>query len=280
MDWKKHLLQIKQSTNVQYTFISVKKKPKSLQKITSQECYSILINETVKPPTAEKKWEEKIGTPIPDWAEIHLLPYRCCRNPTLRLIQYKINHRIYANCNNLKKWKITDNSKCTLCEMNVIEDNKHVFIDCPANKYIFDACTYWLHEITSCRIGLSDYEFLLGIHNPECDTVLENYNLILFWLKIFIHKKRKKDSKNCNMEEFIEFLSQQAKIEVLDAKLTNLNIVTVKKKWSIVLNDEEDVDNKKLLQSWNRIKNKTLQYINHVRMNYNADYIQDVKKLL
>ena len=121
-----------------------------------------------------------------------------------------------------------------------------------------------------------------GIHNPECDTVLENYNLILFWLKIFIHKNRKKNIRNCNMEKFIEFLCQQAKMELLEAKLANLNNERIRKKWSILLNDSEDVESNgdRLLESWYKIKDKTLLYIGNVRKSYNAQYKQNIKMLL
>ena len=114
--------------------------------------YRNLINEIfVLPSVKFLKWEDKIGSDIPDWSCYFKILWRCCKSTYLKNFQYKLLHRIIPTNKFLFLINLKETKYCTFCKTEE-ETIEHLFYDC--NK----TYTFWQQFSNCVRLFFVDFE--------------------------------------------------------------------------------------------------------------------------
>merc|ERR1712074_74309 len=111
-------------------------------------------------------------------------PFQLSMNPNLKWLQYRINHRILATNQYLKKINITNNNLCDLCHTE-IETLTHLFWNCSKTVTLISEIEHWINTSLNLNIIFTESDIILGItYKTEYNEIL---NLIILTIKKYIY---------------------------------------------------------------------------------------------
>ena len=206
----------------------------SIEKLTSNELYSFLINLKSVIPTSQKYYNNLFSSSSLDWKDIYLLPRIITPDSYTRCFQYKIlNNFLYLN----KRLFLFGKHSTPLCSFCNLEDEtvQHIFCDCPWAKSQWNSLKSFfgknlpLHDLLpqTAILGFTDFE--------KVNNTIENHLLLLF--KINIYK-----SRSAGMLCFRSLLKDIARTNRIEKTLCQ-NIQSKTKRYKL---------------KWNKIENKLL----------------------
>jgi hypothetical protein len=136
-------------------------------------------------PSCVKIWEKKIGVTLSPsmWSAAFL----STKEERLRLLQWKIIHRIYPTSILLNKMGLKDSTSCAHCkETDSIE---HFFFHCKTIKRVWNSCQNMIFKETNKQIKLTLNDILFG-HKTENikDKTIKIINHLIMITKMSISK--------------------------------------------------------------------------------------------
>lgn len=143
------------------------------------------------------KWEEEMGTVIPDplWEKSLELTHRCSNNARHCLIQFKILHRLHYSKERLHKIYPEISPLCDRCL--VAEDTLlHSFILCPKVKIFWFNIFSLISKILQIQLEPNPHTIILGISDDikrlnNYQQCLLSYSLITAKKLLLMHWKNK-----------------------------------------------------------------------------------------
>jgi hypothetical protein len=223
-DWK---TKIKQDHNIlnYYVFedhkISLNNVEKKVIEITTKELYWSLISTISQRPTSEKTWEQEVGLGYgdDDWSVVYTTPYRLTKDTKVLMFQYKVSHRILACKYKLHIWGIEPNDICNWCnsEKDILE---HHLVACPKTLSFWDHVFNWFKTTTLVSFPIDTYDIILGIPNPNEETVIDQLNYTILQGKYYVYKCKQMD-KTIDCFHFLISLKQT--LELKQASLSSRN---------------------------------------------------------
>ena len=147
-------------------------------KLENKLIYKTFFNQIIKPPSALYIWANTY--PFLDkfeWGPVFNLTYLITQEPYVRSFQYKITNRILNCRNNLFKWKIVDNNKCSLCSQT--DTIEHHLFECKHSTEMQLNLEQWLKLTFDINISFTVCEVLFGIvrniFNNETEHKIVNF---------------------------------------------------------------------------------------------------------
>ena len=108
-----------------------------LNKLSSKEIYSILIESTDSKPSSQMYYKNIFQNSNLDWKTIYMLPRIVTKDSRLQVFQYKLlNNVLYLNKMLFRFGKI-DSPLCSFCKM-IDETPLHLFYNCTKAKLLWD----------------------------------------------------------------------------------------------------------------------------------------------
>ncbi len=159
-------------------------------------------------PTSQKKWLETLDIRNQDWRKYYLLPYRTTNDSKLRILQFKIIHRILATNKRLKLFGYKDSDLCDFCKTE-IETISHLFWECGVTKQFIRMIFSYLLVKCNIHIQESMVNMIFGILPIKDNLVTNNFLLIL---KNYIFRKSHQ-AKELNFTEFQKYIEHYQSIE-------------------------------------------------------------------
>ena len=197
-------------------FIENKYEFTSLEKMTSQLFYWILMGNVVKMPCSIPKWENNLCLQNVNWKNIFLNPFKVCHESQMQSFQFKILHRIIS-CNHwLHTMKVKDSPNCIFCKEN--DDIIHYFATCNRVTDFWRSFENWWIK-TSGDLGQLDIKTVMfGVFSNKTNANVFNYCLIA--AKMFIYaKKLKCERTNIDFYRFLIFLKEKLILKETNAVL-------------------------------------------------------------
>ena len=92
-----------------------------------------------------ERWSKALDTEweLSEWENFFTLPFKICRDTTLRAFQWKIVHGILITNVHLKQYGILDSDVCTFCKKTK-GTSPHLFYECPVTKQLWVKLINWL----------------------------------------------------------------------------------------------------------------------------------------
>jgi len=145
------------------------------------------------PPTAIDAWIDIYPfLDLQDWSLFYKLPFEVISEPYFQSFQYKILNRILNNKENLYKWKLVDDNKCSDCDS--IDTLEHHLVHCKISKQMWEMLELWLKDNLEVDFKLTECEIIFGIPaNNSVELKIINYLLIL--VKWYINKNKSLNRK-------------------------------------------------------------------------------------
>ena len=208
--WREKITKTSQTNNIKTIIenknsdiveIKVNNRVTNLEKVTSKQIYSTLMQDKFEPPTSINTWLDRFPfLENIDWKDIFELPYKIVSEPYLQSYQYKIVNRI-LNCNErLNKWKIKYGPECDSCgEIDTIE---HRLYTCRESQKIWEGIYKWIDENFDIKITFTICEILFGIPAND-DVFIQLFNFIILIVKWFINKKKEQNKTLYVLEALI-----------------------------------------------------------------------------
>ena len=196
-------------------------KLKNLKKTSRSFYLDSLSKFATRNVNSESKWNQITDSEIDTktWTNIYANPSKVTKEFKLRMLQFKIIHRILPLNPWLFKCKLANNKNCTFCHIN-IETIEHIFSECIIVQNI------WLRLYDWLKIKpFSKNEILLG--NNEEEHGIENIKLII---KNCIYKAKLK-SEVPTFEAICNIIKQRIKLEK-----NYYDIHIFNKKWEQIMN--------------------------------------------
>lgn len=170
----------------------------SITKAPARRLYAEIIQIGRSRPPAQRKWDLSVNIHDPDeWKQHYARPFRTTRETKMQSLQFRILHRIIT-CNHLLyRWGMKEEGSCTYCDQ---EDTlEHFFYACHSSRTFSSRVKEWL--LAKINLSLSDItlkEFLLGVprDSPQAAVI----NLILLWVRFFIHRQKLFGQEVLNLE--------------------------------------------------------------------------------
>jgi len=148
----------------------------------SRSIYDVMVITQLQ-PKPQLKWQNNFPDVYFNWKTLYSLPFKVTKDPKLRWLQYRINHRILGTNTLLKKMNIRDNENCSFCN-NFPETLCHLFWDCNIVKHFVMEVHQWLmSSIPNLNFELSKKTFLFGC--PQFNIPCNN---IILLLKYYIYR--------------------------------------------------------------------------------------------
>ena len=85
------------------------------------------------------------------WSDYFKIPHTANRDVNIKMLQYKILHRILATNKKLKQYGIKDSDNCDFCGIET-ESILHIFCECDLTTHIWQSIADWLTK-SGIRIG-------------------------------------------------------------------------------------------------------------------------------
>lgn len=125
------------------------------------------------------------------------------RETKMQSLHYRSLHRIIT-CNHLlHRWRMRDDAICTFCDQ---EDTlEHFFFACHLCRTFWAQVRGWLLSTIQLSLaGITLKEFLLGVPRdfPQATMI----NLILLWIRYFIHRQKLFAGFTLNLEHWVREL--------------------------------------------------------------------------
>ena len=245
-NWKKRIKE-QTSLNVddsQYFYLLKGKLP--IQKITCRSLYWFFIDKISETPSAVLKWRNIYGDFITDsfWKSCCINVHRMSFNQYYQMVQFKIQHRLLNVKYYLNKCGIESTDSCDFC--NEIETIDHVFLHCPFNEYFLNKCKNWLDKMTKTNFPMNECQVLFMIENDGENDILNLYNRVFFFARIFIWTCRSDNSKP-NLINFLNFLYNEIFYELCTLRAKGQDAEEVMRgRWSIIV-DESGILSRELV---------------------------------
>jgi hypothetical protein len=144
-----HNLNISNNIKDNTMTLKINQSIKTLQSIKCNEFYWHIINQSNYTSKNIQKWENTI-TEITNnhinWGKVYSLAFKTVRETKLQSLQYRILHKT-IQCNEwLYNLKIRSSNICEFCNLNVIDNLIHFFIQCPICKTFWISLIQWWHK--------------------------------------------------------------------------------------------------------------------------------------
>ena len=228
--WKtvvKNTERIEVNTNI---MISVNKKEKLIEKISSKEIYWELVRKYRVKPKACLKWENLYDLLEFDWDSIFSLPYKVSRETNLQSFQFQIIHRFFP-CNAvLNKWYENHDNKCTYC--NAEDTLEHYFYSCTEARSFWNVFQDWWYDVSTVKMSLNVFHIVFGVLNPNDDILFDTFNFCILYAKRYIAQQKRKE-RPFVMENYLRQLKHRLEYERI-IYTDNMNLESFTQKWGFV----------------------------------------------
>ena len=167
--------------------------------------YDVLVANKIQ-PSAQVKWEEKIGNGVLQWKQYYTLPKRTTKDVKLINFQYKILHRILPTNYLLHQMKIKNDNLCTFCKQHV-ETLEHLFVRCQYSLEFWEKIHNFLteHKIRPANSPLSLQEILFGCVE---NNVLINKLIITAKKHIYFRKNKELRPSFEDWKNFVKMIKE------------------------------------------------------------------------
>jgi len=128
--------------------------------------------------------------------------YKCTKSTKLQEFQFKFLHNIHVNNYWLKKWKIKDTDKCTLC-LEHVETLDHLTWKC---KYVVN---FWKELITFMNVKLNKNITQQEVYYGSEDNLL---SMLMIIAKQYVYNSNRKSVKPV-FKEYLNKVMYIKKIE-------------------------------------------------------------------
>ena len=127
-----------------------------------KELYWYFIRTKFIKPTCEAKWNVKNNYNFTGevWKHIHLLKYKACRDTILQSFQLNIIHRLFPCNEKLFNRSINENSLCSVCDANCIDNTTHYFVLCDNVKTFWMEVFNWWYNLSGTIFNVEIYGIL------------------------------------------------------------------------------------------------------------------------
>ena len=132
-------------------------------------------------PYVQNLWSRKFEIEFD--RNIWLIPFNCCRETRLQILQWKILHYIYPTGVLLKKMKIKDTDLCSFCDS--IDTIDHFFFQCNVVSTLWKEIEKIINKQKGLIIQLDCKSVLLGFQNKQFTQ--SNINFINYLIIIGKH---------------------------------------------------------------------------------------------
>jgi len=198
-----------------------------------QRIYNVLSkNNSI--PVAQRKWhKELLLSDLFSWEKAYILPHTITKDTHLKLLQYRLEHRILSTNTFLCKIKIKQDDKCTFCKL-VPETLIHLFWFCPIIQKFWQSLTDWLKKecIHIRHFNLTITDIIFQIHDKKrADEVL---NIIILLAKQYIYRMKYRGAEP-NLQYFKKSLKFYYNTEKY-LTYCNCDWTSFDKRWSIYKN--------------------------------------------
>ena len=145
-----------------------------LNKLSSKEIYSILIESTDSKPSSQMYYKNIFQNSNLDWKNIYMLPRIVTKDSRLQVFQYKLlNNVLYLNKMLFRFGKI-DSPLCSFCKM-IEETPLHLFYNCIKTKLLWDQLKDFISNETLSFPSLTPQSAMLGHIDLSDDYLLINH---------------------------------------------------------------------------------------------------------
>ena len=180
----------------------------------AKQFYAILLGNVSK-PKACVRWETLLNKEVV-WEKV----YKTTKNISdvkYRWFQLRINNRILVTNNILKEMKVTNNNKCSFC--NIEKDSiYHYLWDCIHVQNFWTRLLTLLKENCNHCVRLNFNPCLILLNNDNSTVVDDVFVKILLTSKFFIYKCRINNTKPY-VEQYLLYLKQIYTIEKFAASM-------------------------------------------------------------
>lgn len=178
-------------------------KVKQLKKPGKYFYNEIVKKLSTRPTKSEDKWQTILDCNLSEnnWMEIYNTPHQATRDTKLRLLQYKILHRILPVNSWLFKCGLTNSNTCNFCQI-YIETIEHLLWECNVIKNL------WLALCQKLNIEIFNMkDAILGISE---DFAIEHIKIIT---KDYIFKCKLYNNTQPNLNNLLHVMKIKIKIE-------------------------------------------------------------------
>ena len=136
------------------------------------------------------------------WKKVNVLPFRITKDTRLRLLQYKLIHRILPTNIFLAKIKLVDSPMCSFCESED-ETYSHLFYSCPYVSKLIQDISKWISDNTIYNFNFCEATFLLGLPGGHNNVI----NLLMLLCKQYVYfcRLKKKNVSVVALKAHISF---------------------------------------------------------------------------
>jgi hypothetical protein len=171
------------------------------QLLKTRELYITLVKRHFERPDIAKKW----NIPNSEVSE-NAFKYKVNNVTETKLAEFgfKMLHKILACPANLKKWKIIDNSDCSLC---LIEDDiKHLLVNCRISEFAWQI----VFNVLEIDAETCEHVVLFGHSDKDKNAII--VNIAYFIYKYWILQNNEHKSKD--IVTFKRFLQHELELKI------------------------------------------------------------------
>ena len=168
-----------------------------------------IISTQIDPPTAQSKILNSDKVTKENLPLYYSMPFVVTTETKLSIFHYKIIHDILPANSLLFKMKITDTTKCPLCQ-DQIHDIRHMFVKCPSVITFWHHFHKWYTFDDDLKRSLTPTEILYGVINRKKLNIALNHIVII--TKFHIYKSNINEIPP-NFRAFLSLLKEKINIE-------------------------------------------------------------------
>lgn len=181
----------------------------TIEKLNSQEIYSLLIQSVEHQPTSQKYFENVFPNVNFSWNDIYMMPRKTTISSYMRCFQYKIlNNALFLN-NKLYIFKKTNSPLCSFCKSKD-ETVFHLFSECIYVLSMWSKLCSFFKKVFSLP-SLTPQTAIFGFTKNEHLDKFYLFNHILLIFKSYVYQTREK--KALSFEILIGEIIKVKKIE-------------------------------------------------------------------
>ena len=192
-------------------FDEIRTKLLKTQKIPKY-AYSVMLESSV-PEKQVIFWNDFDNPDQIDWKKTHLNNFKCTISTRIRSFYFKLFHRAIGLNDFLYKIKRKDSPNCSFCN-TAPETYKHIFIECPVVKPIWDKAIKVISQKINRPLNVSTFEQMFGVVDDKFLTHL----FLLLKYYVYICKFQNKPP---NFEGYKTYIASNKDLEYCIAKKNN-----------------------------------------------------------
>ena len=192
-------------------FDEIRTKLLKTQKIPKY-AYSVMLESCV----SEKQmifWNDLYDPDQINWKKTHMNNFKCTISTRIRSFYFKLFHRAIGLNDFLFKIKRKDSPNCSFCNI-APETYKHIFIECPVVKPIWDEVIKVIIQKINKPLNVSTFEKMFGFDDDKFLT----YLFLLLKYYIYICKFQNKPP---NFEGYKAYIASNKDLEYCIARKNN-----------------------------------------------------------